>query len=178
MDVFYAYSLGTSGWLTLQAVPLVISPTIIVTLLSPDVHQPTSLEQYLARSLGFAFLALSILCLLLTGMFPLSLSDTDSSTSPTTTAAEAYAVPTIILTMLYHSTTAFYTYARFNRTGQSAYILATICSGTLAAIGLWTILFGSSSGRISRRTGADKRTSGWPFKNAEADKKRLGKKTH
>jgi hypothetical protein len=33
-------------------------------------------------------------------------------------------------------------------------------------------MFGSDKGRISRRTGADKRTSGFPFKNAEADKKR------
>jgi hypothetical protein len=37
-------------------------------------------------------------------------------------------------------------------------------------------LFGTSDGRISRKTGADKRTSGFPFKNAEADKKRAGKK--
>jgi hypothetical protein len=42
-------------------------------------------------------------------------------------------------------------------------------------MGLWVILFWNSS-RISKRTGADKRTSGWPFGNSEADKKRVKKK--
>jgi hypothetical protein len=42
-------------------------------------------------------------------------------------------------------------------------------------MGLWCILFGGSS-HISKRTGADKRTSGWPFGNIEADKKRVRKK--
>lgn len=48
--------------------------------------------------------------------------------------------------------------------------------GGLASVGLWCLLFASSDGRISRRTGADKRTSGFPFKNEQADKKRPGKK--
>jgi len=36
---FYAYSYGTAAWLALQAVPLMISPAIINTILSPEVHQ-------------------------------------------------------------------------------------------------------------------------------------------
>jgi hypothetical protein len=55
-------------------------------------------------------------------------------------------------------------------------MLGAIGSGGLAAMGLWVILFGSGS-HISKRTGADKRTSGWPFKSSEADKKRVPKKT-
>lgn len=40
-------------------------------------------------------------------------------------------------------------------------------------MGLWCLLFGgSNSGHISRRTGADKRTSGFPFANAAAEKKK------
>jgi hypothetical protein len=35
-------------------------------------------------------------------------------------------------------------------------------SGVLAAMGTWAILFGGGS-HISRRTGKDKRTSGFPF---------------
>jgi hypothetical protein len=43
----------------------------------------------------------------------------------------------------------------------------------LATFGLWVLLFaGDKKKRVSRRTGADKSTSGWPFKNAEADRKR------
>ena len=41
MDVFYAYTYGTAGWLFTQALPMIVSPTIMVTLLSPDVREPT-----------------------------------------------------------------------------------------------------------------------------------------
>ena len=50
--------------------------------------------------------------------------------------------------------------------------LGTVGSGFFCAVALWCILFASSDGRISRKTGADKRTSGFPFKNSEADKKK------
>lgn len=41
----------------------------------------------------------------------------------------------------------------------------------MAAFGLWNVMFGSDKGHISKRSGADKRTSGFPFKNNEADKR-------
>lgn len=94
-----------------------------------------------------------------------------TSTSP----ADPYATPTLIITVLYHSLTAFYCYARYGRMHQSGFILGAMGSGALAAMGLWCILFGGSS-HISKRTGADKRTSGWPFGNIEADRKRVPKK--
>ena len=37
-------------------------------------------------------------------------------------------------------------------------------------------MFGTEQGRISRKTGADKRISGWPFRNAESEKKKGRKK--
>lgn len=88
---------------------------------------------------------------------------------------DPYATPTLIITVLYHFFIAFYCYARYIHTLQSGYVLGAVGSGSLAAVGLWVILFGNSS-RISKRTGADKRTSGWPFGNIEADKKRVRKK--
>lgn len=54
--------------------------------------------------------------------------------------------------------------------------LGTVGYGFFSAVALWCILFASSDGRISRKTGADKRTSGFPFKNAEADKRKGGKR--
>lgn len=69
-------------------------------------------------------------------------------------------------------------YARYSTSGQTAFILGAVGSGGLAAVGLWCILFASSSGRISRKTGADKRTSSFPFKNQESassKKKQMGK---
>jgi hypothetical protein len=41
LQVFYAYTYGTAGWLALQAAPLILSPTIMVTLLSPEIREPT-----------------------------------------------------------------------------------------------------------------------------------------
>lgn len=41
MDVFYSYTYGTAAWLSLQALPLIVSPTILITLLSPEVREPT-----------------------------------------------------------------------------------------------------------------------------------------
>jgi len=56
------------------------------------------------------------------------------------------------------------------------YSIAVAVHALFAAIGAWVMLFGASNGHISRKTGADKRTSGFPFKNVEADKKRARKK--
>lgn len=45
-------------------------------------------------------------------------------------------------------------------------------SSALAAFGLWCVMFAGDEGRRSKRTGVDKRTSGFPFRNAEADKRK------
>lgn len=42
----------------------------------------------------------------------------------------------------------------------------------MAVFGLWCLMFGGDKGHISKRTGADKRTSGFPFRNAEASKRK------
>ena len=65
----------------------------------------------------------------------------------------------------------------WNETGVTVFSLGMLGSSALAAVGLWCVLFASSDGRISRKTGADKRTSGWPFKNREADKRKGRKQT-
>ncbi|TVY18803.1 hypothetical protein LARI1_G001888 [Lachnellula arida] len=199
MDVYYAYTYGTAGWLTLQAAPLIITPTIIITLLSPDVREPTVLEEYFSRSLGMTLFTLGIMIILLTGSVPLTSSFSDSSliyplssipllttlvaTSAGVTTSEAdpkapYAVPTLTISLLYHSASAFFLYARYNTSGQSSFALGAIAYAALASVGLWCVLFASSGGRISRKTGADKRTSGFPFGNKEsasAKKKQMGK---
>lgn len=79
-----------------------------------------------------------------------------------------YAVPTLTISTLYHSAAAFFCYSRWLSTGQTSFILGITGSASLATIGLWCILFATGSGRISRKTGADKRTSGFPFGNSES----------
>lgn len=41
MDSVGAYATSTAAWLSLQALPLLISPKLIVTMLSPDARRPT-----------------------------------------------------------------------------------------------------------------------------------------
>lgn len=62
------------------------------------------------------------------------------------------------------------------KTGQTGYVLGMVGAGAMGAMGLWCIMFAGEKPRISKRTGADKRTSGFPFSNAEADKKKGGKR--
>jgi hypothetical protein len=60
----------------------------------------------------------------------------------------------------------------WTKTGVVSFGLGTLGSGFLSLVALWCIMFASSNGRISRKTGADKRTSGFPFKNSEAAKRK------
>lgn len=41
MDVFYVYTFGTAGWLGLQALPLIVSPKLIVTMLATETRDAT-----------------------------------------------------------------------------------------------------------------------------------------
>lgn len=86
-------------------------------------------------------------------------------------ATSPYANAVILLSSTYHFSTTFYSYTRFNATGAGGYAFGAIGSAVLAAFGLWCLMFGSG-GHISKRTGADKRTSGWPFRNHEATKRK------
>ncbi|QSZ28992.1 hypothetical protein DSL72_003501 [Monilinia vaccinii-corymbosi] len=172
MDVFYAYTYGTAGWLALQGAPLIISPTVIITMLSPEVRGATPLEEYLSRSLGMTLLTLGIMVVLLTGSVPLTSSISDTTTAAVTSSDSdpkaPYAVPVLTISTIYHGFIAFYCYARYTTLGTFSFALGSLGSTALFAIGGWCILFGTTSGRISRKTGADKRTSGWPFGNQQS----------
>ncbi|KAF2639809.1 hypothetical protein P280DRAFT_470422 [Massarina eburnea CBS 473.64] len=172
MDVYYFYSYGTAAWTALQAAPLIASPTMIVALLSPEVRDASTLEVYFSRSVGFALLTIGALQVLLTGSVPLSSRLTEGATTSATDPKAPYAVPTLTITALFHATAAFYAYAMWTETGVTGFSLGVIGSAFLCAVGLWCILFASTDGRISRKTGADKRTSGFPFKNSEASKRK------
>ncbi|KAF2856060.1 hypothetical protein T440DRAFT_513152 [Plenodomus tracheiphilus IPT5] len=172
MDVYYFYSYGTAAWLATQAAPLIASPTMIVALLSPEVREASVLEVYFSRTLGFTLIALGILTVLLTGSVPLSSRLSEGATTSASDPKAPYALPTLTITAIFHAVYAFYGYTMWMQTGVFSFGLGTLGSGFLAAVAMWCILFASSDGRISRKTGADKRTSGYPFKNNEADKRK------
>lgn len=152
-------------------------------MLSENMHEPSctfpgyaiifptntskALETYLSRTSGLTLLFFALLTTLLTGTLPLTSTPSAEESTP-------YATPALVITMTYHTLTAFYLYANYTQTGISGFVLGAVGSGLLAAMGLWCAMFAGGS-HISRRTGKDKRVSGFPFGNREAKEAR-GKK--
>merc|ERR1712113_1249123 len=147
MDAFKAYAFGTAGYCSVQALPLLLTPKLIVSMLAKDARPITDLEAYLSRSLALALLAFALLVILLTGAVPLtgSIEENVKGTNGDGLSKDPYAYPTLLVTTGYHALAAFYLYTQV--TG-----------------------FGSEKGRISKTTGADKRTSNFPFGNTESAK--------
>ncbi|KAK4673124.1 hypothetical protein QC763_109035 [Podospora pseudopauciseta] len=170
MDSTTFLHLTTLLYLLLQSLPLLLWPSLTTTLLTPPNYYPPSssdlVSTYLARTLALTNLTLAALLLALSGLLPLS-----PSPSPYSSAA-------VLITTLYHSATGVYSYTRYTtpRTSQPIHLLGCLASSFLACVGLYVLLFGDGK-RLSRRTGADKATSGWPFRNKEADRKKKKKKS-
>ncbi len=97
------------------------------------------LEEYFSRSLGITMLAVGVLVVLLSGSVPLtsSLNATTDEESP----KAPYAVPTLTISFIYHAAMAFYCYGNYSTTGQSAFALGALGSGSLASIGLVSVNF-------------------------------------
>ncbi|KDB27034.1 hypothetical protein H109_01140 [Trichophyton interdigitale MR816] len=169
MDGFYPYSYGTFAWLALQGTALLFTPKLIITTLVDETRQPTPLELYFARSCGIGQISLALIFLILTGALPLASSY--SITADESDPKKEYAFPMLLISSGFHAVVAGYMYSWYSGTGQMGFAAGMLASGFLAAMGLWCMLFAGSS-RISKRTGADKRTSGFPFKNVEADKRK------
>lgn len=195
-QVFYAYTYATAGWLSLQSITLMTAPQIVTTALLDETRPPTgecpsspfprqstkgfpgangpaAIEIYFGRSLGFALSTLAVMVILLTGSIPLTTSK--AITTDESDPKAPYAVPTLIVSTVFQGFCAFYAYTWYTFSGQGAFAVGVLGYALVASIGLWCILFASSHGKISRTTGADKRTAGFPFSNQEAAKKHGGK---
>ncbi|KAL1841624.1 hypothetical protein VTJ49DRAFT_6801 [Mycothermus thermophilus] len=189
MDSVTTYTLTTLSWLTLQSLPLLLWPSLISTLLRIDTpnlppshqHTDTALEKYYARSLGLSHLALAGLLLVFSGVLSLPHSSSTTSSSQAASSSSSSSNPTplaraaVLVTSLHHAASAAHAWARYHATGGRAtgHLLGSAGSGLLAVFGLWVLLFAGEAGRrVSRRTGADKTVSGWPFRNSMAEKKK------
>lgn len=71
-QAFRIYTLGTSSYLALQSLPLLLTPKLIVSLLASEARAITDLETYLCRALALVLLTLSASVVLLSGHVPLS----------------------------------------------------------------------------------------------------------
>ncbi|KAI1911076.1 hypothetical protein LOZ61_004054 [Ophidiomyces ophidiicola] len=132
MDVFYMYTYGKGAWLSLQALPLIASPKMIVAILLDKPREPSELEIYFARSFGFALITLAILSIVLTGTIPLTSSYSISADESDPKAP--YAVPTLLVTSIFHAIAAFYAYTFVVWGGGVAFMIAIAAYGGLSAI--------------------------------------------
>ncbi|CAG8255959.1 unnamed protein product [Penicillium nalgiovense] len=170
-QVFRAYTYSTAAWLSLQSLPLITGPSMMVTMLLDETRPVSPMEIYFARCLGFSLLTIAVLTVMLTGSIPLTADIKESVTTEEDDPKAPYAVPTLMVTSIFHAACAFYAYTWYVTDGQGLFAVGVAGYSSIAAIGLWCMLFASSHGKISRRNGADKRTTGFPFKNSEAAKK-------
>ncbi|PNS21502.1 hypothetical protein CAC42_1281 [Sphaceloma murrayae] len=168
-DAFRLYNRAVSGFLALQAGLLIVAPTMVVWMLSPEPKTVTSLETFLARSFAASLLLVSFLNLLFSGELQAIFAE-----SAEADVNSPYASPTLYATLLYNTASCImmYTYSYSQALSSTWLTLGSVAHLMLASSGLLLIMFGQGPGHISKRTGADKRTSGFPFKNAEADRKK------
>lgn len=171
MDVFVFYAGATAAWSVIQGLTLFLGPTLIATLLKYEFTNPTPLEIYLCKALGLTVATLGILCVLLTGSIPLT-SSMRAQHEKDQQKSNAYLVPTLWITVVFHAASCALMYSRAMSMGNAFYA-GTAISGFLAVVGAWCGLFATSGGVISRETILDdqgkKRNSGFPFKNTVRD---------
>lgn len=88
---------------------------------------------------------------------------------------------TATIAVAFQAVTAFYLYTQLVGGWTFAFSAGLVGNAALFCFGVWTLLFAQEPTRTSKITGADKRTSGFPFGNSEAarEKKResRGKKS-
>ncbi|KAG8623441.1 hypothetical protein KVT40_008417 [Elsinoe batatas] len=169
MDAIRLYNRAISSYLAIQAGLLLLAPSMVVWMLSPDPRTVTSLETFLARSFACALLLISFLNLLFSGELQAIFAE-----SAQADVNSPYATPTIYATLLYNTASCImlYTYSYSHALSSAWLTIGSAIHLILASSGMLLLMFGQGPGHISKRTGADKRTSGFPFKNVEADKRK------
>ncbi|CCT63426.1 uncharacterized protein FFUJ_00994 [Fusarium fujikuroi IMI 58289] len=164
MSAIASYTYGNFLWLSTQALPLIVWPSFVGSLLRPDNETCTTLETYFARSLGLALLALGLTVVVLSGVLPL---DSASKEAPEG-APSPYASAAVLISTLHHASSAFYCYGRYSWTGETGFLLGCLGSAAFATFGLYCVLFAGDTAMTSRYHKFDQSTSGFPFKNSQS----------
>jgi len=171
MDSLRLYNVGTSALLLVNGLPLLFTPGMMLYMLSSNPTPVSTIETFLARSASLAYLLSAFLNLLFSGEIQ-RLYGEDGLVAKEMDAP--YAQATLYMTLLYHIGSGImdYSYSYSTHLSSTMFTLGSLSHLLLAAGGILLLMFGQGPKRISKRTGADKRTSGFPFKNVEADKRK------
>ncbi|KAL1307005.1 hypothetical protein AAFC00_005634 [Neodothiora populina] len=171
MDNFRLYTQASAASLAGLAAPLLVSPSLVAWMVSPEPHALTSLESYLSRGFACSLILASFLVLVCSGELKRLYGD-DSQAVSLPDDKSVSATITAVSTLVYHLVFAIVLYVHGLDPGLSSSLmtLGGALELLLGIAGLLLLVF-RGEGKISKRTGADKRTSGFPFKNAEAARK-------
>ncbi|THV66269.1 hypothetical protein D6C86_05449 [Aureobasidium pullulans] len=165
MDNFRIYNQATAALLALEAAPLLLSPSMAAWMASSEPKTVSAFETLVARELGFALLLCSFLALLFSGELHRLWDDAENVPGASATAVSPYSSATTIATLLYHLSTGILMYISSTNAQLSGILVAgALAHMMLGVAGLLVLVF-ANDGKISKRTGADKRTSGFMFKN-------------
>jgi hypothetical protein len=121
-------------------------------------------------------MAVGSIILFFTGTIPLTSSISEPVSLDDNDPKAPYARPILLVTTFFHGLSFIYCYTSYVNHQQTGFVLGALGYGIMTSVGLWTVIFGDTTARLSKRTGADKRTSGWPFKNTQAYDKRKDRK--
>ncbi|KAH8170226.1 hypothetical protein LIA77_10770 [Sarocladium implicatum] len=166
MDTISAFSFGNLAWLSSQALPLILWPSFVASLLRTEQAPTTDLEIYFARALGFAILSLGLITVLLSGAIPLGSSIDEAKESSSNISPYANAALTVSL--FHHSSAAFHCYGRYTWTSETGFLLGCAGSAFFASAALYCVMFAGDKAMISKYHKFDQGTSGFPFKNKES----------
>ncbi|KAF4455492.1 hypothetical protein F53441_2282 [Fusarium austroafricanum] len=164
MSAIASYSYGNFLWLSTQALPLILWPSFVGSLLRTEGEASTSLETYFGRSLGLALLALGLIVVVLSGVLPLDTTSDDATEG----TPSPYASAAVLISTLHHASSSFYCYGRYSWTGETGFLLGCVGSAIFATFGTYCVMFAGDKAMTSRYHKFDQSTSGWPFKNSQS----------
>ncbi|KAI0721069.1 hypothetical protein C8T65DRAFT_254556 [Cerioporus squamosus] len=155
--VVSAWAWASAALLCLVAFPLIVTPKLVLFLAGTERSTPTPLESFLAWNAGIILCAIAI-ALVMNVCVPSGLEDlTARHGAPGHPLLEPLSAACLLISFISYNTTSV----------GSLGLLICLGTGAIGGWGFWAILFAGSS-RISRKTGADKRTSRFLFGNRAA----------
>ncbi|KAI0807565.1 hypothetical protein C8Q74DRAFT_1188685 [Fomes fomentarius] len=157
-SVISSWAWVSAALLLVVAAPLILSPKLLLFLSETGLERRaalTPLESFLAWNTG---ILLNVLAVALIMNIPSGPEDlTAKRDAPGHPLLESLSAACLLISFISYNTASV----------GSLGLLLCLGSGTIGLWGFWAILFAGSS-RISRKTGADKRTSRFLFGNKAA----------
>ncbi|RDX56750.1 hypothetical protein OH76DRAFT_1477322 [Lentinus brumalis] len=155
--VVTTWAWASAGLLSLVALPLIFAPRLVLFLAGTERSTPTPVESFLAWNAGILLSAIAVALVMNVPSSPEDLTVSARKGAPGHPLLEPLSAACLLISFISYNTTSV----------GSLGLLLCLGTGAIGGWGFWAILFAGSS-HISRKTGADKRTSRFLFGNRAA----------